>query len=784
MALGVAPPSKTGDKKSARRGTHLADAGAMLLRQAAPFFLAALVGCNDPASLDDGAGGSGEGAGRADATGSGAGSDGGGDPGEGGSVPAVEDPFEPPPDPTPLTDDQLADLKDDIDNALAGASASYSALIVGLDTGQVVYEKNPNTLKKPASNTKLFTTAAALALQGESGRPAAGLYAAAVQGGVVQGDLVLLAEHDPSATPWFGDTSRQALDAAAEALAASGVTGVTGAAVAKGEFLYEGNSLGTIDFPSERSQTATAFRAALVAAGIDVAGGASTQTGFDPPEGSMLVGAVPSASIDVISHAINVPSHNEMADLLLHHIGVLGGGASTYADGFVTIQSTLDDLGVAHEGLDLNDGSGLSHDNRVSARHIVDLFQAMESRPEWSAYVHSMAISGIRGTIASRMTGENTWGRFWGKTGTLTGVIALSGVLFHRHDGQRYVASFLANDVGNSTSARAALDSAVAALGANRKGATGLPDTPALLRVSDDENGETAVVELGEVEGATGYLIWRSADGRTWRREDARLVTHTTHRTFAFDGQLFVRVTAVNEVGESAPSAVLGARLSEGGSRALFVDGNDRYAGAPVPENPLGWGSDAVVAHAAAISGPFESASHVLVEEGDVELGGYSSVLWALGRESSDDETFTIAEQQKVRAFVEGGGRFFVSGAELGYDLVDQGTAEDASFARDVLGIDYAADDAGTTFIMAADVDVAVPLARFSKLGRHEIAFPDVLTPASGGLVCLDYVAGGGGAACVLTDTSSGGRVIALGFPLEALDDPAAAAALVGLLGS
>jgi hypothetical protein len=38
-------------------------------------------------------------------------------------------------------------------------------------------------------------------------------------------------------------------------------------------------------------------------------------------------------------------------------------------------------------------------------------------------------------------------------------------------------------------------------------------------------------------------------------------------------------------------------------------------------------------------------------------------------------------------------------------------------------------------------------------------------------------------AACVVTDTSSGGRVVVLGFPLESLDDPSVGAALVALLG-
>jgi D-alanyl-D-alanine carboxypeptidase len=746
------------------------------------FSAVALLACTGGDPLDPD-GSAGEGGDSATVGGGSEGGAGEGGEGDGGSdIPAVEDPFDPPPEPSTFSEAELADLKSEIDGALASASASYSARIVGLDSKQVVYEKNAGSLKKPASNTKMFTTAASLVLSGESGAPEAGLYAAAIEGGVVQGDLVLFGQHDPLTTVPFGAGSRQSLDAAADVLVARGVTAVTGGAVARGEFLYEGNSLGTISFTAERQQAADAFRAALVAAGISVAGGASTSSAVEPPGDLDLVLPMPSASHDVIAHAINVPSHNEMADLLLHHLGVLGGGASTYAAGFVTVASVLDDIGAAHEGLLLNDGSGLSHDNRVSATHITNLLSAMEARADWSAYVHSMAISGLRGTIAGRMTGGDTAGRFWGKTGTLTGVVALSGVLFHKHDGQRYLVSLLANDVGNSTAARAALDGAVNALAKNRKGGAGLLSAPRLTRVADDQNGKTALVEIEPVDGASGYLMWRSADGRVWKREDARLIGGTKHRTMSFDGSLFVRVTAVNDAGESAPSAVLGARVSSGGARALFVDANQRYASAPVPENPLGWGNDAVVAHAAAISGPFESCASSAIDAGAVDLAGYGGVFWALGRESTADETFSSGEQGSVRAFVEGGGKLFVSGAEVAYDLIAEGSAEDASFASEVLGIEYVADDAGTTFVGAGAGGVDVALARFSKLGLHEVSFPDVLAPAGNGQSCLDYLAGATGAACIETETDSGGRVIVLGFPLESLDDPTVGAALAALL--
>ena len=134
-----------------------------------------------------------------------------------------------------------------------------------------------------------------------------------------------------------------------------------------------------------------------------------------------------------------------------------------------------------------------------------------------------------------------------------------------------------------------------------------------------------------------------------------------------------------------------------------------------------------------------------------------------------------------MRAFVKGAGRLVVSGAEIGWDLVAKGSPEDAAFAREVLGIDYVADDAKTTWLEAGDVAIDLSLARFSKLGRHEVAYPDVIAPAAGGAGCLRYAAGVAGAACVRTATPGGGRVVALGFPLESLDDPKVGAKLAKL---
>ena len=100
-----------------------------------------------------------------------------------------------------------------------------------------------------------------------------------------------------------------------------------------------------------------------------------------------------------------------------------------------------------------------------------------------------------------------------------------------------------------------------------------------------------------------------------------------------------------------------------------------------------------------------------------------------------------------------------------------------------MLGIDYVADDAGTTLLRRGPaLGQGDALARFSKLGHVDVDFPDVLAPAAGGTSCLGYARGQGGVACVRTNHPAGGRVVAMGVPLESLDDPELGRELIGLI--
>jgi D-alanyl-D-alanine carboxypeptidase/D-alanyl-D-alanine-endopeptidase (penicillin-binding protein 4) len=104
--------------------------------------------------------------------------------------------------PAPPARPALDILRRDIDAALAQpllVHSSWGVLVKSLKNDETLYERNANTLMMPASNMKIVTLAAAAEKLGWDYRYETQLYAAGrVDGGTLQGDLVVAGNGDPS----------------------------------------------------------------------------------------------------------------------------------------------------------------------------------------------------------------------------------------------------------------------------------------------------------------------------------------------------------------------------------------------------------------------------------------------------------------------------------------------------------------------------------------------------------------------------------------------------------
>ena len=121
----------------------------------------------------------------------------------------------------------------------AAARAHWGISVVDAATGAVLYAKNDTGLFQPASNAKLFTTSAALALLGPTYTMSTRVLAEGTvdAGGTLHGDLRLVGGGDPTISgrvyPYAGKTERPnpplaALDALAAEVLGSGIKAVDG----------------------------------------------------------------------------------------------------------------------------------------------------------------------------------------------------------------------------------------------------------------------------------------------------------------------------------------------------------------------------------------------------------------------------------------------------------------------------------------------------------------------------------------------------------------------------
>ncbi|MEX0868981.1 MAG: D-alanyl-D-alanine carboxypeptidase/D-alanyl-D-alanine-endopeptidase [Nitriliruptoraceae bacterium] len=151
-------------------------------------------------------------------------------------------------------------------------------------------------------------------------------------------------------------------------------------------------------------------------------------------------------------------SDNHLADTVFRALGVAQFDDASWEAGGAATRDALHELGVDLAGSEVVDGSGLSRDNRLSARTLADVDQRMWVGDHAGTWKGALAVAGESGTLRRRLTGSVAEGRFQGKTGSLRDVMAISGAI----DGstRRLHVAVIINDVSGTDRqlARAAID--------------------------------------------------------------------------------------------------------------------------------------------------------------------------------------------------------------------------------------------------------------------------------------------------------------------------------------
>ncbi|MBN4007097.1 MAG: D-alanyl-D-alanine carboxypeptidase/D-alanyl-D-alanine-endopeptidase [Nostoc sp. LPT] len=128
----------------------------------------------------------------------------------------------------------------------------------------------------------------------------------------------------------------------------------------------------------------------------------------------------------------NLNSNNLYAEALLRELSVKKTRLKnqTSADvGLEVVKASLTKLGVDPTNYILVDGSGLSRRNLVTPEAFVQTLRGMAKTPTAYIYRASLPVAGKSGTLKGRFQDTSAEGIVQAKTGTLTGVISLSGYL-------------------------------------------------------------------------------------------------------------------------------------------------------------------------------------------------------------------------------------------------------------------------------------------------------------------------------------------------------------------
>jgi D-alanyl-D-alanine carboxypeptidase/D-alanyl-D-alanine-endopeptidase (penicillin-binding protein 4) len=360
-----------------------------------------------------------------------------------------------------LDETSLATLLERESKRLGTAAGAH---VVDLTDGTVLFSRRADRALIPASNQKLFTTAAALLRFG----PAATLQTsvrlaptATLLDGVVQGDVYLVGGGDPS----LNDVALRAL---ARGLAVThGITAVDGAIVGdetyfdrlRGSFRTSGKpdydlggrlgaltwGHGRFDAGGPGHMAAARLQRMLEARGVKVGRRARTGRLATSAAGQdAALATVQSLPMGRLVQITNQPSDNFYAETLVKGLGARFGAGGTTIAGLAVVRDALAPFGIAPT---LKDGSGLSRMDRATPRELVTLLAEMREEPFAADWLASLPRPGQpQTTLYNRMRGTTAARRCQAKTGTIRAVSALSGYCTAR-DGDVIAFSFLENRV-------------------------------------------------------------------------------------------------------------------------------------------------------------------------------------------------------------------------------------------------------------------------------------------------------------------------------------------------
>ena len=292
-----------------------------------------------------------------------------------------------------------------------------SVILIDASTNEVVFEANSYAMRKPASTLKLLAgVSVARYLDPEMRFQTSLALSDQPNSVVIQGDMDPWATFNAANAKRLGQTSLKYLAYRAH----TELEAQAGAPVKKMTIYYNGI------YDSEAKGMKVYLKTRKVYAIVKPVSAIEAQNLTSEP---VLNSASP--TVHQMTHFFMQWSDNVLSERL-SRLAAKAAGFNSNAEGISEVyKSVLAEMEIDSSNLVVKDGSGLSHENRLTARLLGELLIKIHKDPKYAAIIESLPDGGINGTLNERFleTAPQAVGLVHAKTGTLNGTVSLAGYI-------------------------------------------------------------------------------------------------------------------------------------------------------------------------------------------------------------------------------------------------------------------------------------------------------------------------------------------------------------------
>jgi serine-type D-Ala-D-Ala carboxypeptidase/endopeptidase (penicillin-binding protein 4) len=346
------------------------------------------------------------------------------------------------------TDEKRVDeLKERIDNIITTVDCDISVKVVSTTRNDILYQYKPEIKMIPASITKVVTSTTAIYVLGSGYQFKTGIYTddTKISDGIIRGNVYIKGFGDP-------DFSTNDVYNLATQIFNKNITEITGNIIYDESYLddahyglanyYQSDTksqywpyVGAINLNKNKGYKNPAESAAQMFSdtisklikldGIVVSG--------TTPQGAKELAVVVRPLYDALVN-MNKPSDNQSAITIYKVIGAnYSSPPGNLRKGSEAVIDFLTTVGIDRGMYEFVEGSGLSRYNSVTAEVYIKLLKYIyNDEKTFDIFYNSLPVSGVDGTLKTRMIGTEAEKNVHAKTGTINNVSTLTGYAVSR----------------------------------------------------------------------------------------------------------------------------------------------------------------------------------------------------------------------------------------------------------------------------------------------------------------------------------------------------------------